>query len=156
MEETVLKVWRDPWHFLAFGCGLGLMPIAPGTFGSLLGILYYWLLFGFGWMNYIAMTLVATLFGFWLCGKVSKELGVHDHSGIVWDEVVGILLTFLFVPPSVSAIIVGFVLFRLFDIWKPWPINMIDKKVKGGLGIMLDDILAAVPAWCCLQIFLWV
>ena len=114
-----LRVWQDPWHFLAFGYGLGNMPIAPGTFGSLIGLLYYWLMYPLGWTIYIALVIVATIFGVWLCGKVADDLGVHDHGGIVWDEVVGILLTFLFVTPSLSVMIAGFLLFRLFDIWKP-------------------------------------
>lgn len=154
MNEIKPKVWRDPWHFLAFGCGLGAMPIAPGTFGSLLGILYFWLMEPLGWPIYIALTVIATMFGVWLCGKVSDDLGVHDHGGIVWDEVVGILLTFLYAPPTMGVMIVGFLLFRLFDIWKPWPIKEVDKSVNGGLGIMLDDVLAALPAWFCLQFYI--
>ncbi len=153
MKESKPNVWRDPWHFLAFGCGLGTLPIAPGTFGSLLGLLYYWLMYPLGWAIYIGLTVLATVFGFWLCGRVSKDLGVHDHGGIVWDEVVGILLTFLFVTPSVSVMLVGFVLFRIFDIWKPWPISFIDKSVKGGVGIMMDDVVAALPAWIFLQLY---
>ena len=153
MKESKPNVWRDPWHFLAFGCGLGTMPFAPGTFGSLLGLLYYWLMYPLGWGIYIALTLLATVFGFWLCGRVSKDMGVHDHGGIVWDEVVGILLTFLFVTPSLSVMVVGFLLFRIFDIWKPWPISFIDKSVKGGVGIMMDDVVAALPAWLCLQLY---
>ena len=154
MSETKPKVWQNPWHFLAFGYGLGTMPIAPGTFGSLLGILYFWLLQPLGWGLYIFVTLLAMAFGVWLCERVSKDLGVHDHSGIVWDEVVGILLTFLYAPPSCSVMIVGFLLFRLFDIWKPWPIRYVDNSIKGGLGIMLDDVLAALPAWFFLQIYI--
>lgn len=144
------RVWRDPWHFLAFGCGLGTFPVAPGTWGSLLGVIFYLLLQGFSWWVYIILTVMASVFGVWLCEKVSKDLGVHDHRGIVWDEVVGMMLTLLFVPPSLFNLVVGFLLFRLFDIWKPWPISVVDEKVKGGLGIMLDDILAAVPAWALL------
>ncbi len=154
MMSKGLRVWQDPWHFLAFGYGLGAMPIAPGTFGSLIGLIYYWLMFPLGWTIYITLTIVATCFGFWLCGKVSDDLGVHDHGGIVWDEVVGILLTFLFVTPNIITMTAGFLLFRLFDIWKPWPIKVVDRQVQGGLGIMLDDVLAAVPAWCCLQLFI--
>ena len=82
------KVWQDPWHFLAFGCGLGTLPVAPGTWGTLLGVLFYWLLSGFSWWLYSGFVLLATLFGVWLCGRVSDDLGVHDHKGIVWDEVV--------------------------------------------------------------------
>lgn len=154
MIEKKPNVWRDPWHFLAFGCGLGTMPIAPGTFGSLLGLLYFWLMYPLGWTVYILLTIAATIFGVWLCGRVSDDLGVHDHGGIVWDEVVGIMLTFLYAPLSFNVMIVGFLLFRLFDIWKPWPICIIDKSVKGGLGIMLDDVVAALPSWFCLQVYI--
>lgn len=157
MTKPRLKVWHDPWHFLAAGHGLGALPVMPGTFGSITGLVYYWFLVAFGWQIYIAATVLATLFGVWLCEKVSKDLGVHDHGSIVWDEIVGILLTFLFVEPSVSNLIAGFLFFRLFDIWKPWPISVADKNVFGGLGIMLDDVLAAIPAWACLQLWgtLW-
>lgn len=154
MTEIKPKVWQNPWHFLAFGYGLGKMPFAPGTFGSLLGILYFWLMQPLGWGLYIFITILATAFGVWLCDKVSNDLGVHDHSGIVWDEVVGILLTFLYAPPTCGVIIVGFLLFRLFDVWKPWPIRYVDNSIKGGLGIMLDDVLAALPAWFFLQIYI--
>ena len=154
MHKVEPQVWSNPWHFLAFGYGTGLSPIAPGTFGSLIGLVFYWLLYGFGWTYYLLITILFTIFGIWLCGKVSKDLGVHDHSGIVWDEIIGILLTFLYVVPTLSNMMIGFLLFRLFDIVKPWPIRLIDKNIKGGLGIMLDDILAAVPAWLCLQAYL--
>ncbi len=148
------KTWQDPWHFLAFGCGLGAAPIAPGTFGSLLGLLYYWFLVDMGWTVYIVVTVACCLFGIWLCDKVSNDLGVHDHGGIGWDEGAGILITFFAVPFSWLNCVMGFLLFRLFDIWKPWPISKIDKEVKGGLGIMLDDILAAIPAWLSLQLII--
>lgn len=154
MSQSAPKVWQDPWHFMAFGHGSGLAPIAPGTFGSAVGLIYYLIFYALGWPAYICLTLLATLFGIWLCGRVSADLGVHDHGGIVWDEIVGILLTFMWVEVSISNIIVGFVLFRIFDIVKPWPIKVIDKSVKGGLGIMLDDVLAAVPAWLCLQLYI--
>lgn len=155
-SDSKIQIWQNPWHFLAFGYGTGISPIAPGTVGSLVGLVYYALLAGLGWPLYITVTIVLAIFGIWLCDKVSQDLGVHDHRGIVWDEIVGVLLTFLFVKPSIANLIIGFLLFRLFDIWKPWPIKWADKSVKGGLGIMLDDILAAIPAWLCLQCFIWV
>ena len=86
--------------------------------------------------------------GIFICGASSKQLGVHDHPGIVWDEIVGFLLTMFLAPTGWIWIAIGFGLFRLFDIWKPWLIKMVDKKVKGGFGIMIDDVLAAVYAWC--------
>lgn len=148
-------VWSNPWHFLAFGFGSGLMPKAPGTWGSLaamplvplLGLLPVWL--------YGVFLLVTALFGLWLCGKVADDLKVHDHEGIVWDELVGIWLTFFLAPTGWPWLIAGFVLFRLFDILKPWPIRLIDRKVSGGLGIMLDDLLAGFAAWAVLQALVW-
>lgn len=152
--KPVLQVWHNPWHFLAFGHGSGAVPFAPGTFGSMVGLVYYWLLLGCGWFVYSLFVVIGGLWGIWLCDKVSRDLKVHDHGGIVWDEIIGILLTFLFVTPTTYRMLIGFLAFRLFDIWKPWPIKQVDKTVKGGLGIMLDDVLAAIPAWLCLQLFI--
>lgn len=101
------------------------------------------------------VTLIAFVLGVWVCEKVSQELGVHDYKGIVWDEVVGYLLTMFMAPKGLFWMICGFILFRIFDIWKPNPIKHIDQKVPGGLGIMLDDVLAAIPAWIIVQILAW-
>jgi len=84
--------------------------------------------------------------GIYLCGKTADALGVHDHGGIVWDEIVGYLITMIAVPLDWKWVLVGFILFRIFDIWKPWPIKWVDSKVSGGLGIMLDDVLAGIFA----------
>ena len=152
--KPTLKFWHDPWHFIAFGHGLGGSPIAPGTFGSITGLAYYWLLVDFGWPIYLTFVLFGLFFGIWLCDKVSKDLGVHDHGGIVWDEIIGILITFAFVTPTCGRVTIAFLAFRLFDIWKPWPISVIDRSVKGGFGIMLDDVIAAIPAWGALQLYI--
>jgi phosphatidylglycerophosphatase A len=90
--------------------------------------------------------------GVWVCDTASRDLGVHDHPGIVWDEIAGFLLTMLAAPPGWQWILVGFALFRLFDIWKPWPIGWLDRRVAGGLGIMLDDLVAGVFAAAILQL----
>lgn len=139
-------VWTNPWHFLAFGCGSGAMPVAPGTFGTLFAIPVYLLMEGLAWPVYLAIVVALYVFGVWLCDRVSSDIGEHDHSGIVWDELVGYLLTMMAAPAGWVWIVVGFVLFRIFDIWKPWPINWADQKVSGGQGIMLDDVIAAVYA----------
>jgi phosphatidylglycerophosphatase A len=94
------------------------------------------------------------LLGFWLCGKSAQDLGVHDHPGIVWDEIVGFLITMYLAPINWLWIVLGFILFRLFDIFKPWPINRLDREVKGGVGLMLDDILAGIFAWIALQLII--
>lgn len=149
------RVWQDPVYFIAFGFGSGLMPIAPGTWGTLAAIPLYLLIMGSHWSIYLALTLLAFILGVWVSDKVSDELGVHDYKGIVWDEVVGYLLTMFLAPPGIKWMLLGFILFRIFDIWKPQPIGYIDQKVQGGLGIMLDDVLAAIPAWMILQILAW-
>lgn len=150
------KVWQDPIYFIAFGFGSGLMPLAPGTWGTLAAIPVYLLIAGLAPWFYLSFTLIAFLLGVWVCDKVSRELGVHDYSGIVWDEVVGFLLTMTVVPVGLVWIVIGFILFRIFDIWKPQPIRTIDRYVRGGLGVMLDDVLAAIPAWLILQLLVWI
>ncbi|MCA0404187.1 MAG: phosphatidylglycerophosphatase A [Proteobacteria bacterium] len=156
MSETELstKVWQNPTYFLAFGFGSGLMPIAPGTWGTIAAIPLYLLISSCPLVCYLFLTFIVFLIGVKLSDDVSKELGFHDFSGIVIDEIAGFLLTMTAAPVNALWIVIGFLLFRLFDIWKPQPIRMIDKKVKGGLGIMLDDILAAVPAWIILQLLI--
>lgn len=153
-KELSTKVWQNPTYFLAFGFGSGLMPIAPGTWGTIAAIPLYLLISSCPLICYLFLTFIVFLIGVKLSDDVSKELGIHDFSGIVIDEIAGFLLTMTAVPVNALWIVIGFLLFRLFDIWKPQPIRMIDKKVKGGLGIMLDDILAAVPAWIILQLLI--
>ncbi len=145
------SVWRNPVHFLAFGFGSGAMPFAPGTFGTLAALPIYLLMLPLSLWAYLAVVWVMTLLGVWLCHVTSRDLGVHDHGGIVWDEIVGYLITMIAAPPGWQWIVAGFVLFRFFDIIKPWPIGWADRRVHGGLGIMLDDVLAGVLAWVVLQ-----
>lgn len=149
------RVWQDPAYFIAFGFGSGLMPVAPGTWGTLAAIPLYLLMMNTHWSVYLILTLLAFILGVWVSDKVTKDLGIHDYKGIVWDEVVGYLLTMFLVPKGITWMILGFILFRIFDIWKPQPIRYIDHKVHGGLGIMLDDVLAAVPAWFIIQVIAW-
>ncbi len=145
------SVWRNPVHFLAFGCGAGSVPVAPGTFGTLAALPLYALLQDMHLPTYMALIALLFAAGVWLCEVTARDLGVHDHPGIVWDEVVGYLLTMAAAPPGWPWMVVGFALFRLFDIWKPWPIRHYDRHLGGGLGIMVDDALAAVYAWLALQ-----
>lgn len=100
---------------------------------------------------YLAMLVISMVFGIWLCSDSARRLGVHDHSGIVWDEFVGMWITLFLAPPGWLWIVVGFALFRLFDVLKPWPIRWLDRHISGGLGIMLDDVLAGVIAWLGVQ-----
>ena len=142
-----MNIFRDPFLFVAFGFGSGLSPKAPGTMGTIVAIPLFILLSKLGLLVYVLIVIAAALLGIWVCGKASERLGVHDHGGIVWDEIVGYWITMIGMPISLSSIILGFVLFRFLDIFKPWPINYIDRHVQGGLGIMLDDIVAGVFAW---------
>lgn len=152
MNSTPLNFDRHNWrHWLAFGLGSGLSPKAPGTVGSVLALLFYVPFSHLPPMIYAMVVIVAFAFGIWLCEETAKDLGVHDHGGIVWDEFVGMWLTLFLAPPEWYWVVIGFVLFRLMDILKPWPINWADKRVEGGLGIMLDDVLAGIMAALCLQ-----
>jgi len=146
---------KDPVNFVALGFGSGLSKVAPGTMGTLVAIPLYLLLQPLALGDYIAVVVAISLVGIWLCDRAAKTLGVHDHPGIVWDEIAGYLLTMVAAPPGWQWVVLGFCLFRLFDIWKPWPIKVIDRKVEGGLGIMLDDIVAALFAWGLLQLTVW-
>ena len=136
------QVFRSPVLFLAFGFGSGLAPRAPGTAGSLAAIPLYLALGRLPFAVYLALVILISLAGIWICQRASDELGVHDHPGIVWDEFAGFLVTMIPAPLSWLWVLVGFALFRLFDICKPWPISWVDRRCKGGLGIMLDDLIA--------------
>jgi phosphatidylglycerophosphatase A len=140
------SVWRNPVHLLAFGFGSGLAPKAPGTAGTAVAVLIYLLLPAMPWPLYLAFLITVFSLGVWVCGKTAEDLGVHDHGGIVWDEFVGYWITMFMAPVGWVWVILGFVLFRLFDILKPWPVKWVDEQVKGGLGIMLDDVLAGAMA----------
>jgi len=145
--------WRKPHHWLAFGFGAGLMSRAPGTWGTLAAVPLYLLVAELSPAGYLGLTLALLLLGIVVCEKVGRELGVHDHPAIVWDEVVGYLITMFAAPAGWLWVFVGFVAFRLFDILKPWPIGWLDRRVTGGLGVMLDDVAAGVMAWVTVQIF---
>ena len=146
---------KNPIHLLALGFGTGCAPKMPGTIGTLVGIIFYLPMSYLSWPVYIGVTVALFLSGIWLCEVTANHLGVHDHGGIVWDEIVGFLITMTMVPPDWRFVLLGFVLFRLFDICKPWPINWLDRKVSGGLGIMLDDVLAGIYALIILQIIIY-
>lgn len=151
LQATATNIFHDPYLFVAFGFGTGLSKIAPGTAGTLLAVPIYWLLMKLGTPIYIMVVLISAVVGVKVCDVASDRLGVHDFSGIVWDEIVGLWITMIAVPVSLPLVIAGFFLFRFFDIAKPWPINWLDQQVSGGLGIMADDVLAAVYANLCLQ-----
>ena len=154
-QKLARRVLTDPVHILAFGFGTGLAPFAPGTVGSMLGVLLAWLTMDLGLTTQIGIAVVLFVFGIWVCGESSRRLGVHDHGGIVWDEVIGMFVTLLAAPATPSAWILGFLLFRGFDIVKPWPIRDLDHRLGGGLGIMLDDLVAALYAAILLTLYGW-
>lgn len=140
------RILRQPVHLIAFGFGTGLSPRAPGTVGTLLGIPLVLLVAPMGFAAHALVALTAFVAGVYVCGESARRLDVHDHGGIVWDEVTGYLITMLAAPAEPVWLMLGFALFRLFDIVKPWPIREADHSLRGGLGIMLDDVLAAVYA----------
>lgn len=144
-----------PVHFLSLGLGSGLSPKAPGTAGTVVAVGLYYPLSSLPTSSYIAVLLLSIVVGVFLCDKTSNALGVPDHPAIVWDEFAGFWLTMLFVPSDWYWVLAGFLLFRLFDIWKPWPIRVIDHKVKGGFGIMLDDLVAGGYALVCLHLLIY-
>lgn len=152
MKAVPARLLLHPVHALALGLGAGYSPFMPGTAGTLVGVLLYWPLRDLYWPWYLALTLGLLLAGIWICGAAARALQVHDHPAIVWDEIVGYLITMFLAPAGWPWMVTGFVLFRLFDIWKPWPIGLIDRRVSGGVGIMLDDVLAGVYAWIALRI----
>lgn len=131
-------------HLLATGFGSGLAPVSPGTFGTIAAIPFYLMFAYLPLWSFVLFTLLVCATGPYICGKAADDIGVHDHKAIVWDEFAGFFITMLLVPFSWMNVLVGFLLFRFFDIIKPWPISILDKKVHGGWGIMLDDIAAGV------------
>lgn len=151
-------ILRTPVHLLAFGFGAGLSPRAPGTVGTLVGVPMVMALLQLPWPWALSLISLGAAWGVYLCGESARRLGVHDHGGIVFDEIIGYCVTCIPLLPGITGLwggnvlpawvglLLAFVLFRFFDIVKPWPIGMLDARVHGGLGIMLDDLLAAVFA----------
>ena len=146
-QPSAREILGSPALLLGLGFGSGLAPRAPGTFGTLAAVPVCLLLSipDSTWV-YILGTAIAALAGIPICSESSRRLGLADHPAIVWDEIAGYLVTLVLVPVTLSNLVLGFILFRLFDIWKPWPIRLIDRRVHGGLGIMLDDLLAGACA----------
>lgn len=146
-----------PAHLLAFGFGSGLAPRAPGTVGSLLGLPLFWLIAAAApdLGNRVVLVVAAFLLGIWACARTGRALGVADHGGIVWDEIVAFALVLLFTPPGWGWLALAFALFRLFDILKPWPIAYFDRRLKNGFGVMFDDLLAAAYAVAVLKGIQW-
>ncbi len=150
-------LFAHPAHLVAFGFGTGLAPKAPGTVGTLLGLPLFWAIVSLApdRPNQIILLIAAFLFGIWACARAGRALGVPDHGGIVWDEIVAFALVLLFTPPAWAWVTIAFALFRLFDILKPWPIRLADTHLKNGFGVMFDDLLAALYAIAALKGLQW-
>jgi len=155
-KKIPVGLLKDPRNFLAFGFGSGCAAKAPGTFGTLAAVPIYLLMAEMPLVAYLLVLLAAFAIGCYLCDFASKALGVHDHGGIVWDEFVGYWIAMFAAPKGWIWIVIGFVLFRVFDIWKPVPIRQLDAKLHGGVGIMLDDVVAGLYALISLQIIAYV
>ena len=152
MRPTREFLLKHPAHFLALGFGAGLARKAPGTWGTLMALPFFFL--AQYWHGQIAVLSLAAIFfvtGIWAADITGRALGVADHGGIVVDEIAAFLLVLAFAPLNVAGVILAFLLFRIFDITKPWPINLADRHIKGGFGVMFDDVLAAIYA----IIFMW-
>ncbi len=148
-------IFINPVNFLAFGFGSGLVPKAPGTFGTLACIPLYLLLSDLSLIHYVIVCGLVSVIGIYICGYAADALKSHDHPGIVWDEFAGFLITMIGVSFSWGNILFGFVLFRIFDILKPWPISWLDQNISGGLGIMIDDVVAGLFALVALHAILF-
>ena len=151
MTISKKEILCNPIFLLAFGFGSGFAPKAPGTAGTLLAVLIHLILVNLPPWIHGTIIFAAFFIGIWICGRTAEYLGVHDHEGIVWDELVGYWLMMFLVPSSWLWVSFGFVLFRILDIFKPWPISVVDRQVGGGLGIMLDDLLAGVMGAVCIH-----
>lgn len=146
------SIWSRPSYFIAFGLGSGLIPIASGTFGTLMAIPIYLLLAPLPLYAYLLFVFAFVIFSSWLADKVSRELQTHDHPGMNIDEFAGYFVTMIAAPIGWIWVLLGFLLFRLFDVWKPWPIRLIDERIHGGFGMIFDDVVAGLYAMIILQI----
>ena len=143
-------VFGSPARIIAFGFGIGLVSRAPGTVASLLAVLLY----NASIAAVSSFTLLVLIFasfalGVWACGQAGRDMGIEDHGGMVWDEIVAMVLVLSFVPSTFMSQAIAFALFRLFDIAKPGPVRMVERGVRGGLGVMLDDVIAAFLVLLC-------
>ncbi len=150
-RSATRAILTDPLHFLAFGFGAGLIPYGPGTAGTLIAVPILIAFQGLSTPLYVGIAGAMLVTGIWICGRTSVALGVHDHSGIVWDEIVGYLLAMFGAPTGWGWALAGFAVFRVFDTLKPWPVSLVDRRLGGGLGVMLDDIVAGLYSLLVMQ-----
>ena len=152
MSFTVRDL-KDPDALIALGFGSGLSPRAPGTVGTLAAIPLFLLLAQLPWYVYLLAVAAALGLGVWVCDRVAARKKVKDPGAIVWDEFVGLWIGLFLLPAGWWWLLAGFVLFRIFDIAKPWPVSWADRSLSGGLGIMMDDVVAGLYTLCVLQGF---
>lgn len=149
-------VWHSPRYFIGFGFGSGAFPFAPGTAGTVVAAIFYLGLRELPLSAYLAFTLIFSLFSIWLLDQLSREIQINDHPGMCLDEFAGYFVSMINAPRGFGWIVLGFVLFRLFDIWKPWPIRWLDEHVHGGFGMVIDDVAAGVLTFLIIQLLsLW-
>ena len=149
------QLLRDPLHLVSLGFGTGCAPVMPGTCGTLIGVVIYLALIPLPLLQYLGACLLGFAVGVALCGRTGDVLGISDHPAIVWDEVVGYLIAMVALPAEWQWMLAGFIAFRLFDIVKPWPVGWLDRHLKGGLGVMSDDLAAGIMACGLLHLFLY-
>ena len=155
IQPNLKFLFQHPAHFFALGFGSGLAPKAPGTFGTLVGLPLFWLISSYALNTQLIIITSLFMIGIYFCDKTGKALGVADHGAIVWDEIVAMMLVLAFTPAGFIFWFIAFLLFRLFDIWKPYPICYFDAKLKNGFGVMFDDLLAAIYAILVMKFIVW-
>ena len=155
-EPLSWRLWRDPEVVLVCGLGSGFAPYAPGTFGSVLAVLIWWFLLApLGLVSQLLVIVTVTALGTWLTHRVRKRYGVGDPGAIVIDEFAGQWVVLLAAPVELWVALLGFALFRLFDIWKPWPVGYLERNVGGAFGVMIDDLAAGIMGLAVLQFTIW-
>ena len=147
-------IFKNPIHFIASGFGVGILPM-PGTFGTLVGALIAWLIYPLPVWLYVVIVVILNLVGIYLCAQMNRDLGTEDHPAAAWDEVAAFPIVMIAVPFTWYYLLIGFILFRFFDIVKPGPIGWLDKNVHGGLGVVLDDVVSALVSWLILLLIVW-
>ena len=153
--KVLQSVWTNPIHFITCGFGIGTIPFMPGTLATLASIPLCLILSRFSLITYCVVTLCLVIAGIFLCQKTNKDFGCDDHPGAVWDEFASFPIVMISVPKTWYFFMLGVVLFRILDIYKPGPIGWLDKHIHGGVGVMLDDVVSAMVAWALLQAIIW-
>ena len=158
-QQSAQPNWKwliNPMHCLSLGFGCGLSPFAPGTMGTLFGVAIYLLIMDIGILFYLSIVFLIIGIGTAVAEYTCEALGGRDHQAIVIDEIAGFLLACISLPPDWVYFLLAFILFRIFDIAKPWPVNFIDQRIKGGVGIMSDDLMAGLYTLFCVQLLAFI